>query len=24
MMDHLKAGIEDICGHWSHYQLRDK
>ncbi|XP_065533834.1 sodium/hydrogen exchanger 4 isoform X3 [Lathamus discolor] len=24
LMDHLKAGIEDICGHWSHYQLRDK
>ncbi|EMP27143.1 Sodium/hydrogen exchanger 4 [Chelonia mydas] len=24
MMDHLKAGIEDICGHWSHSQLRDK
>uniref|UniRef100_A0A8D0BAG2 Sodium/hydrogen exchanger n=1 Tax=Salvator merianae TaxID=96440 RepID=A0A8D0BAG2_SALMN len=24
MMDHLKAGIEDICGQWSHYQVRDK
>uniref|UniRef100_A0A8D2KW32 Sodium/hydrogen exchanger n=1 Tax=Varanus komodoensis TaxID=61221 RepID=A0A8D2KW32_VARKO len=24
LMDHLKAGIEDICGHWSHYQLREK
>ncbi|XP_010113596.1 PREDICTED: sodium/hydrogen exchanger 4 [Chlamydotis macqueenii] len=24
LMDHLKAGIEDICGHWGHYQLRDK
>uniref|UniRef100_K7FIZ8 Sodium/hydrogen exchanger regulatory region domain-containing protein n=1 Tax=Pelodiscus sinensis TaxID=13735 RepID=K7FIZ8_PELSI len=24
MMDHLKAGVEDICGHWSHSQLRDK
>ncbi|XP_063160427.1 sodium/hydrogen exchanger 4 [Candoia aspera] len=24
LMDHLKAGIEDMCGHWSHYQLRDK
>ncbi|XP_014747395.1 PREDICTED: sodium/hydrogen exchanger 4 [Sturnus vulgaris] len=24
LMDHLKAGLEDICGHWSHYQLRDK
>ncbi|XP_066477432.1 sodium/hydrogen exchanger 4 [Tiliqua scincoides] len=24
LMDHLKAGVEDICGHWSHYQLRDK
>uniref|UniRef100_A0A8B9DKA4 Sodium/hydrogen exchanger n=1 Tax=Anser cygnoides TaxID=8845 RepID=A0A8B9DKA4_ANSCY len=24
LMDHFKAGIEDICGHWSHYQLRDK
>ncbi|XP_028583780.2 sodium/hydrogen exchanger 4 [Podarcis muralis] len=24
LMDHLKAGIEDICGQWSHYQLRDK
>ncbi|KAJ7319720.1 hypothetical protein JRQ81_019231 [Phrynocephalus forsythii] len=24
LMDHLIAGVEDICGHWSHYQLRDK
>lgn len=24
LMDHLKAGIEDVCGHWSHYQVRDK
>ncbi|XP_048350290.1 sodium/hydrogen exchanger 4 [Sphaerodactylus townsendi] len=24
LMDHFSAGIEDICGHWSHYQLRDK
>ncbi|XP_060091076.1 sodium/hydrogen exchanger 4 [Heteronotia binoei] len=24
LMDHFTAGIEDICGHWSHYQLRDK
>ncbi|KAJ6667472.1 hypothetical protein lerEdw1_016593 [Lerista edwardsae] len=24
VMDHLKAGVEDICGHWSHSQLRDK
>ncbi|XP_019340469.2 sodium/hydrogen exchanger 4 [Alligator mississippiensis] len=24
LMDHLKVGIEDICGHWGHYQLRDK
>ncbi|XP_054018958.1 sodium/hydrogen exchanger 4 [Dryobates pubescens] len=24
LMDHFKAGVEDICGHWSHYQLRDK
>ncbi|XP_074839363.1 sodium/hydrogen exchanger 4 [Carettochelys insculpta] len=24
VMDHLKVGIEDICGHWSHHQLRDK
>ncbi|GAB5569512.1 sodium/hydrogen exchanger 4 [Prionailurus iriomotensis] len=23
LMDHLKAGIEDVCGHWSHYQVRD-
>uniref|UniRef100_A0A8C0E8C3 Sodium/hydrogen exchanger n=1 Tax=Balaenoptera musculus TaxID=9771 RepID=A0A8C0E8C3_BALMU len=24
LMDHLKAGIEDVCGQWSHYQVRDK
>lgn len=24
LMDHLTAGVQDICGHWSHYQLRDK
>ncbi|KAL2774354.1 sodium/hydrogen exchanger 4 precursor [Daubentonia madagascariensis] len=24
LMDHLKAGIEDVCGHWGHYQVRDK
>nr|XP_004651840.2 sodium/hydrogen exchanger 4 [Jaculus jaculus] len=24
LMDHLKAGIEDVCGQWSHYQIRDK
>ncbi|XP_040278244.1 sodium/hydrogen exchanger 4-like [Bufo bufo] len=24
LMDHLKAGIADICGHWGHYQMREK
>ncbi|XP_005400830.1 PREDICTED: sodium/hydrogen exchanger 4 [Chinchilla lanigera] len=24
LMDHLKAGMEDVCGQWSHYQVRDK
>ncbi|KAB0380937.1 hypothetical protein FD755_008721 [Muntiacus reevesi] len=24
LMDHLKAGVEDVCGQWSHYQVRDK
>ncbi|KAG8587046.1 hypothetical protein GDO81_005548 [Engystomops pustulosus] len=24
LMDHLKAGITDICGHWGHYQMREK
>uniref|UniRef100_A0A8D0N3J2 Sodium/hydrogen exchanger n=1 Tax=Sus scrofa TaxID=9823 RepID=A0A8D0N3J2_PIG len=24
LMDHLKAGIEDVCGQWSHNQVRDK
>ncbi|KAM5317474.1 sodium/hydrogen exchanger 4 isoform 2-T2 [Glossophaga mutica] len=24
LLDHLKAGIEDVCGQWSHYQVRDK
>ncbi|XP_039696009.1 sodium/hydrogen exchanger 4 [Pteropus medius] len=24
LMDHLKAGVEDVCGHWNHYQVRDK
>uniref|UniRef100_A0A8D0GND4 Sodium/hydrogen exchanger n=1 Tax=Sphenodon punctatus TaxID=8508 RepID=A0A8D0GND4_SPHPU len=24
LMDHLKTGVEDVCGHWSHYQLRYK
>nr|XP_031547828.1 sodium/hydrogen exchanger 4 [Vicugna pacos] len=24
LMDHLKAGIEDVCGQWSHYQVRDR
>ncbi|KAG8451851.1 hypothetical protein GDO86_003879 [Hymenochirus boettgeri] len=24
LMDHLKTGIADICGHWGHYQLRKK
>ncbi|KAM9320020.1 sodium/hydrogen exchanger 4 [Gastrophryne carolinensis] len=24
VMDHLKTGIEDICGHWGHYQMREK
>ncbi|XP_055464034.1 sodium/hydrogen exchanger 4 [Psammomys obesus] len=24
LMDHLKAGIEDVCGQWSQYQVRDK
>ncbi|XP_029460693.1 LOW QUALITY PROTEIN: sodium/hydrogen exchanger 4 [Rhinatrema bivittatum] len=24
LMDHLKVGIEDVCGHWGHYQLRQK
>ncbi|KAM8977442.1 sodium/hydrogen exchanger 4 [Pelodytes ibericus] len=23
-MDHLKTGIEDICGFWGHYQMRQK
>nr|DBA33238.1 TPA: hypothetical protein GDO54_000951 [Pyxicephalus adspersus] len=24
LMDHLKTGIADICGHWGHYQMREK
>ncbi|KAM3934034.1 sodium/hydrogen exchanger 4 [Leptodactylus fuscus] len=24
LMDHLKAGITDICGHWGHYKMREK
>ncbi|XP_056416499.1 sodium/hydrogen exchanger 4 [Hyla sarda] len=24
LMDHLKTGITDICGHWGHYQMREK
>lgn len=24
LMDHLKAGIADICGHWGHYKMREK
>ncbi|XP_075708815.1 sodium/hydrogen exchanger 4 [Rhinoderma darwinii] len=24
LMDHLKAGIADVCGHWGHYQMREK
>ncbi|XP_069493030.1 sodium/hydrogen exchanger 4-like isoform X2 [Ambystoma mexicanum] len=24
LMDHLKVGIQDVCGHWGHNQLRDK
>ncbi|XP_078514131.1 sodium/hydrogen exchanger 4-like [Lissotriton helveticus] len=24
LMDHLKAGIEDVCGHWGHNQLKEK
>ncbi|XP_030057310.1 sodium/hydrogen exchanger 4 [Microcaecilia unicolor] len=24
LMDHLKVGIGDVCGHWGHYQLRQK
>ncbi|OCT95267.1 sodium/hydrogen exchanger 4 [Xenopus laevis] len=24
LMDHLKTGIADICGHWGHYQMRQK
>nr|XP_033805901.1 sodium/hydrogen exchanger 4-like [Geotrypetes seraphini] len=24
LMNHLKVGIEDVCGHWGHYQLRQK
>ncbi|XP_069060538.1 sodium/hydrogen exchanger 4 [Pleurodeles waltl] len=24
LMDHLKVGIEDVCGHWGHNQLKDK
>lgn len=24
LMDHLKAGVEDVCGQWNHYQVRDK
>ncbi|XP_040280952.1 sodium/hydrogen exchanger 2-like [Bufo bufo] len=23
-LDHVKAGVEDICGHWGHNYLRDK
>ncbi|KAG9492472.1 hypothetical protein GDO78_000788 [Eleutherodactylus coqui] len=23
-MDHVKAGITDICGHWGHYKMREK
>ncbi|XP_043926883.1 sodium/hydrogen exchanger 2 isoform X2 [Protopterus annectens] len=23
-MDHLVSGVEDICGQWSHYYLKDK
>ncbi|XP_069827077.1 sodium/hydrogen exchanger 4 [Dendropsophus ebraccatus] len=24
LMDHLKTGIADICGHWGHYQVKEK
>ncbi|XP_053311964.1 sodium/hydrogen exchanger 4 [Spea bombifrons] len=24
LMDHVKSGIADICGHWGHYQMRQK
>uniref|UniRef100_A0A8C5MUQ4 Sodium/hydrogen exchanger n=1 Tax=Leptobrachium leishanense TaxID=445787 RepID=A0A8C5MUQ4_9ANUR len=24
LMDHLKTGIADICGHWGHYQMKEK
>ncbi|MEE6470337.1 hypothetical protein FKM82_008934 [Ascaphus truei] len=23
LMDHLNAGIADICGHWGHYQVKE-
>ncbi|CAH2314775.1 sodium hydrogen exchanger 2-like [Pelobates cultripes] len=24
LLDHLVAGIEDVCGHWGHYYWKDK
>ncbi|XP_068121388.1 sodium/hydrogen exchanger 4 [Hyperolius riggenbachi] len=24
LMDHLKSGIADVCGHWGHYQMKEK
>ncbi|XP_053561424.1 sodium/hydrogen exchanger 4 [Bombina bombina] len=24
LMDHVKAGIADICGHWGHYKMKEK